>query len=664
MGIAFKLNGGMLFLSTEAPGGVYNATQLKKVAQLADTDSLVIKATEDQRLGLFVPLSKVPKIAADLKTVGLGIRHYQDGLHQPVNCAGEFCPENAQDAMGTSIELTKELIKIGALSSPLKIGINGCGRCCVPTHTLDISIIGEPGGYRMSLGGKNSQIPEMASFMAESVPADKVPSLVSKIVELYKKLAQKDESLQDVMERSGTTAFVKVLAPYSQDAHQTQKGEEELSLTSAEPTDPLIGRDDAAFDEPVVGDLDIAVDGEAMPHIESIEESEDQAIRQEPVVDPSDASSDAAMEDLKLDDVELSEDLSLEESPVEPEGSLVETLAEEPLSEEALVEEPLSEEALVEEPLAEEALVEEPLAEEALVEEPLSEEALVEEPLSEEALVEEPLSEEALVEEPLAEASLPEDPLLEDLVPEESLTEGVVETPPQLVATADSPDGGAAPSDLVAEDEFDEKGEEVSDAEADEFEKKIVASIVEEESMAEIDDSNLEDRQDAMKLAEISAEGPSEEALQNSLNPPDDFSNLEIDSDDLEPELMDLESPVQNEEVLEDAQPEQATPAPTRPTLVRESPAAPILQRSQEPALPSRAASTYEVEGIDLDESGRVHLLLTSGAKFSFDTKTFKTGRVQKLKFGGLSISVSKEISGVSIEVDGMSMHLPLQEAA
>ncbi len=604
MGIAFKLNGGMLFLSTEAPGGVYNATQLKKVAQLADSDSLVIKATEDQRLGLFVPLSKVPKIAADLKTVGLGIRHYQDGLHQPVNCAGEFCPENAQDAMGTSIELTKELLKIGALSSPLKIGINGCGRCCVPTHTLDISIIGEPGGYRISLGGKNSQIPEMASFMAESVPAEKVPSLISKIVELYKKLAQKDESLQDVMERSGTAAFVKVLAPYSQDAHQTQEGENELGGSSDEPTDPLIGTDEAAFDEPEVGELAIDSEVSAMPNIESIEGSEDQGARQEPSVDPEDAPGDLAMEDLSLDDEELSEDLTLEESPVEDEG------------------------------------------------------------LKEAALAEEPLAEEALTEESLSEESLSEEPLVADPLPEESLTDEVAETPPQPTEATDPSGVDKAPSDLGTEDEFDEKADEVTDAEADEFEKKIVASIVEEESMPEIDDSNLEDRQDAMKLTEINEEGPSEEALQNSLNPPGDFSNLEIDSDELEPELMDAAPQGEANEVLEDAPPEQPSAAPARPTLVRESPVDPAPQNSRRPDSPPSAASRYEVESVDLDEQGRIHLLLTSGAKFSFDIKTFKTGRVQKLKFGGLSISVSKDSSGVSLEVDGMSMHLPLQEAA
>src|SRR5690606_28045724 len=105
------------------------------------------------------------------------------------------------------------------LETPLKMGINGCARCCVPTHTLDTSIIGDTRGCRVRHGGKNSQIPARSAFMAEGVPAGELPALVAKVVALYKEHAQEDESLQDVMDRVGSAPYIQALAPYSQDAH-------------------------------------------------------------------------------------------------------------------------------------------------------------------------------------------------------------------------------------------------------------------------------------------------------------------------------------------------------------------------------------------------------------------------------------------------------------
>ena len=217
MGAAFKLRNGSLLITTEAPGGIYNSDQLKKIASLADEDSAIVKVTEDQRLALFVGEDKAEGIVAELKAIGLGVRHYQDGLHQPTTCIGELCPEYQQDALGSALKITEEMSRLST-DNPLKIGINGCAQCCVPCHTLDISIVGDEHGYRISMGGKNSQIPEMATFMAEGVPEAKLPTMIHNIVQLYKDSAEEGESLQDVMDRVGISKFAEVLAPYSQDA--------------------------------------------------------------------------------------------------------------------------------------------------------------------------------------------------------------------------------------------------------------------------------------------------------------------------------------------------------------------------------------------------------------------------------------------------------------
>ncbi len=255
-----KLRNGKLLLSTEAPGGIYNAAQLKQIAQLCEGDVSLVRATEDQRLALIVESTQVASVTETLQVVGLQVRSYQEGLHQPTACVGELCSESEQDALGDAMEITAAIETI-SLQTPLKIGVNGCARCCVPCHTLDIAIVGEAAGYRISLGGKNSQIPELASYMAEGVPAAELAGVVAKVVQTYAGLAQAEETLQEVLERCGGQAFIEALAPYSQDAVSTADAETMSTTTTVTEEMEMIGddlslKDDGSKDQGG-GDVDI-----------------------------------------------------------------------------------------------------------------------------------------------------------------------------------------------------------------------------------------------------------------------------------------------------------------------------------------------------------------------------------------------------------------------
>lgn len=251
----FSLRNGTLFITTEAPGGIYNSAQLKKIAELCENEAAIIKATEDQRIALFVKPEEADAISKQLSDLGLGVRHYQQGLHQPTACIGELCPMYQQDALGTAMNVSEVLSDIRC-ATPLKIGINGCATCCVPTHTLDISVVGDTAGYRVSLGGKNSQIPEFASFVADSIPADALPLLLQKVVKVYLQHAEEGETLQETMERVGASPFIVALAPYSQDAaHQADpfsKESGDLPLTGM--TEGMAGPSQAMESEGIAGD--------------------------------------------------------------------------------------------------------------------------------------------------------------------------------------------------------------------------------------------------------------------------------------------------------------------------------------------------------------------------------------------------------------------------
>ena len=252
----FRLKNGRIVVAAEAPGGIYNSTQLKKIADLCAQDLAIVKTTEDQRISLFVKEEDLDAVQLVLDAAGLSLRHYQDGIHQAVACIGEMCAHSEQDAVASAVAIT-EACAGKQCDKPLKIGINGCSKCCVPSHSLDIDILGESGGYRLSLGGKNAHIPELAAFMAEHIPAGELADLVGKVIDLYNEKKQEDETLHDVLDRCGTSDFADILAPYSQDAacfdsldfeaqlpddsNDTQKPTEEVDM--AEPVD-----DDLDFD--------------------------------------------------------------------------------------------------------------------------------------------------------------------------------------------------------------------------------------------------------------------------------------------------------------------------------------------------------------------------------------------------------------------------------
>jgi dissimilatory sulfite reductase (desulfoviridin) alpha/beta subunit len=292
----FRLKNGTVLLSTEAPGGIYNSGQLKKIAELCSKELAIVKATEDQRLALFVKESEVEKVAKELRAMGLGFRHYQDSLHQPVSCLGELCEEHEQPAMATAMDITKEIASI-QLTAPLKIGINGCARCCTPCHTLDIAVVGDASGYRISLGGKTRQMPEFASYFAEGVPPKELPKRLKTVIETFKNLAEDGETLHDVIERCGVTDFVQALAPYSQDAAH---------------------REDPFAKEAEAGE---SLDDVAVPadELESLDETDTAADLESDTPDMDLENHLTAEDDLSIADDTL-DDGALEEIPIEKTG--------------------------------------------------------------------------------------------------------------------------------------------------------------------------------------------------------------------------------------------------------------------------------------------------------------------------------------------------------
>jgi len=696
MGTSFKLQNGLLLLSTEAPGGVYNAEQLKKLAALCASEDAVAKATEDQRLALFVPPAKAAAVAAQLKSVGLGVRHYQDGLHQPINCLGALCGEHLQDAMGSSMDLADELAGI-VLDQPLKIGINGCARCCLATHTLDISIIGDSGGYRVSLGGKNSQLPEMASFMAEGVPAAKLPKLIAKVVSVYKKLAQSGESLQEVMERAGTQEFIATLAPYSQDAAHSDPFGDAASTpetTAADGSDELKIDEfagDEAFDAPGI-DAAISTEGLdaepsfddsdlGMSELESGPEASDELS-----LESTDTGLASSADEEKAFDTGLVEDsgeelpplaadeefgeLSLESTPdVATPGETL-AAAEDEFAVDDLSMDPVA-------PAADEIAADD---EDFAVAEPIQGDLEIEDEFAPEPISAGPAPTEfAAGEDELALDELEEsvdlatDPDLE----EESLSVAPVETKPiakEPIAPAAEPQV-SAPALVAGDDEM--IADEIAEADADAFEEKLSASIAEEGAFGEIEDANSSDRMATMELVtsapeeEFSAPASDELAV-DALDDELSFEPTEFNETAAVPEPNEVGETIGNDlpasdelELAEDAEigAEDISALDLAPAPAQ-IPDRPVPAVTKDGPRAVSSVKGFEFTGLDITSEGKIALQFASGAAVEIDPGTLVLSGRRELKLAGKSIVLVPRKGGVNVEVDGVAIFVPNQGKA
>lgn len=223
----FKLKDGSLAISLETFAGMYHADQLSFIAKFCEDHSVASKITEDQRIVVFVKKEDLASLSDQAAALGMSLRSYQKGLHQPISCLGEFCPHHKQNVLQDSLRISEEFAKISIKSTPLRIGINGCERCCVPTQHLDISLMGTEDGYTLFLGGQSKHLAEAAQLAAEMIPGEKLAILLPKLISAYQSKSQatesglpegEEQSFREVLERDGFSEYLKILAPYSQNA--------------------------------------------------------------------------------------------------------------------------------------------------------------------------------------------------------------------------------------------------------------------------------------------------------------------------------------------------------------------------------------------------------------------------------------------------------------
>ncbi|MBM3381937.1 MAG: hypothetical protein FJY29_05795 [Betaproteobacteria bacterium] len=226
VGEHFTLKNNQIFVLAEAAGGVYNSDQLRTLCEVADNESAFLKITEDQRIGFMIDPGKLPDIQAQVRKIGLLLKSYKaPGVPSPRACLGELCTFSHQPSLSDALELTTHLLK--SFPAPKRyssIGVNGCGRACLGSSTEDVHIVAEESGYKISIGGKISDLPQQAHLLVENVTRTDLPVVVEKILAVFYQESIEGERIHDVIERVGLTPFINALP-------------EHLSVTTSEPVE-------------------------------------------------------------------------------------------------------------------------------------------------------------------------------------------------------------------------------------------------------------------------------------------------------------------------------------------------------------------------------------------------------------------------------------------
>lgn len=204
-GIIRQTNG-MFVVLPATPGGLVNAHQLSKIAQLVSEGAGVAKFTTGQRVAIFTTEDKIESVRAGLAEVGLKVGPAGNTVRSVKACAGDFCQWALQDALTHGIELDGRFSGL-PLPFAFKIGVSGCGRNCMEVQSQDLGLAATLNGYNIYLGGKGGGKPVHGQLLARDVPYEEVSGYIDHVIEVYKANAGLKERLNKVLARIGLDPF-------------------------------------------------------------------------------------------------------------------------------------------------------------------------------------------------------------------------------------------------------------------------------------------------------------------------------------------------------------------------------------------------------------------------------------------------------------------------
>lgn len=184
-------------------GGVTNADQLRKIADVADKYEVkLLKVTGGQRIDMFgLKKDDLPSVWEDLDMPS-GYA-YGKTLRTVKTCVGaDFCRFGTQDSIGLGVELEKRFERV---STPhkVKMAVSACPRNCAESGIKDVGIVGVDGGWEIYVGGNGGTHLRAADLLVKVKSEQEVLQITGAYFQYYRETAEYLERTAPWVERLG-----------------------------------------------------------------------------------------------------------------------------------------------------------------------------------------------------------------------------------------------------------------------------------------------------------------------------------------------------------------------------------------------------------------------------------------------------------------------------
>lgn len=190
--------------------GLADPATLRKIAEVAERHGLVIKVTSEQRIALIgVTAEMVDQVWRELGmtpgcVVGSVVRSVKA-------CPGmDFCKRGQQNSLKIGRILDERYHGI-RLPGKMKFAVSGCTFQCAETNFRDIGLVGRPKGWMIYIGGNGGGKPRIGQLLCENLSDDAAIEVVDRLVEMFRKNAQKHDRMGRLVERYGLEAIQAVV---------------------------------------------------------------------------------------------------------------------------------------------------------------------------------------------------------------------------------------------------------------------------------------------------------------------------------------------------------------------------------------------------------------------------------------------------------------------
>lgn len=223
-------NDGMYSVIPQMYGGLTNAEQLRKIADVAEKYGITnVAVTSEQRIHLIgVKKEDLPGVWADLN-MPLSSK-YGNMVQNVKTCIGEHvCRCDKQQSLKLAVDLEK-ILEFLIVPYRVKMGVSACMHNGAGSTTKDIGVIGADRGWEIYVGGSSGRSVRAGELLCIAGTNKEALEIVGGFIQYYRETANYLERTWQWVDRIGLIHIREVLFDQELRLHLLERLDEDVSL--------------------------------------------------------------------------------------------------------------------------------------------------------------------------------------------------------------------------------------------------------------------------------------------------------------------------------------------------------------------------------------------------------------------------------------------------